>query len=412
MAAAHAGVEAVEQQYKQANWAFWMPQFRLQVVATIIPPQSEDAIRDGEPDLTGTNFWSRTDLEGYWPLYTFGKLQAVRKAASHGRDIGREALRLAAAALDYQVRRAWHTVALAAELAELIVDGEKELKKAKDRLQKQEDEDSDEYDQDDKFRLRIYDAQVHRLVLDNRRLAALARVGLRVATAHPASAPLPLPEPFKLVPVGFKACKLKDYMDLASRGHPDLSIARHKVAALRADADRHWADFFPDFFLAGNLVLARSTVPQQDTAFSSTSFNATGGGATVGFRLTLDYGQKVARWKKAKAEVARARAELELAQQKLRLQVETGWREVRDLQEMVGYNERAMKAARSLFVSKVNVYEDGVDDSVKFKDVLDASITYVRMKSEWLRTVYDFNLGTARLSQTVGADLSTVQPCK
>lgn len=69
----------------------------------------------------------------------------------------------------------------------------------------------------------------------------------------------------------------------------------------------------------------------------------------------------------------------------------------------------AMKAVKSLLTSKAHLYEDGLDP-IPFKDVLDASVTYLRQKSEWLRAVYAFNVSVAQLSRVVGDDV-TARKC-
>jgi outer membrane protein TolC len=139
--------------------------------------------------------------------------------------------------------------------------------------------------------------------------------------------------------------------------------------------------------------------------FSSTVFNALGGGAAVGIQLTLDYPAKVARYNKAQAELLSKEAELRGETAKLRLELELFWREAKDHKEMLKYNLRARKAARSLFVSKVQEYENGIDESTTFKDVLESSVTYLVKKSEWLKSVYAYNTSVARLRRAVGADL-------
>ena len=66
---------------------------------------------------------------------------------------------------------------------------------------------------------------------------------------------------------------------------------------------------------------------------------------------------------------------------------------------------RAMKAARSLLTSKAHLYEDGLEP-MPFQEVLDASVQYLVQKSEWLQSVYSFNVGVAQLSRLVGVDVT------
>lgn len=408
MRAARNGIAALEEQYKEAWWA-WFPEIDVRTLATLIPPQG-----DG---LEGVTFYTKTDVDLVMPLYAFGKIAAYKTMASQGVRMGEQAMRIARGELTFQVTRAWYGIRLAHELGELIADGESKLKKAREKLERLEEEDSDEYDQADTFRLRIYEAKVRKLVLGNERLDKLSRTGLRVALALPKGEALRLPKAQELQPVELTLGALAEYVDLAARKRPELKMQYERIGLQEANVGRYWADFFPAFFLGASFTVAvtapgRSETETAGTVFENINLDSTtvGGGAAIGLKLTLDYPQKVARYRKATFELERARAELDVRKAKLRVELEQYWRETRAQQEMLRYQRRAMKAARSLLVLQVQEYENGVDDSVKFEDVLSASVAYLSQKSEWLRSVHAFNVSVARLSQAVGADVAPLAP--
>ena len=404
-------LDALERQVDEAWWA-WFPAIRLRTVGSVIPKQGKAPDPSvHEPDLsTQTNLWSKTDIDAFVPLYTFGKISSVQSQARHGADMGRQGIRIAEGEVAWQTSRAWYGIELSAELGRLIDEGERNLEKAKKRLQKLEDEDSPDFDQEDKFRMRIYEADVAKIVHDNHRLGDLAREGLRVAMALKKDEPLRLPEEATLEPVTVTLLTLDDYVEVASRERPELLAGRHKVAVQRSEVDRKWADFWPDFFIAAGFTYAKSTVDFDSTVFSTVSFNALGGAATVGLQVTLDYPQKVARYRKAQADLKKVQADLASGEGLLRMEIDEVFRETRDLSEMLAINEQATKAARALFVSKVQAYENGGDDSVTMKEVLDAAVTHLQRKSDWLRSVYSFNTGVAHLSRVVGTDVTHLQP--
>lgn len=407
--AARHGIAELEAVYREAWWA-WFPTFRVRTVATGLPPQGGDDNSAG-PDLSEWNLWSKTDIEGYAPLYTFGKISSVRRMASHGVDAANAALRIARNELSYQVARAWYGLQLAHEIEDLIVDGEDQLRKSRERLERMDEEDDDEFDQADMFRLRIYEAEVHKLVLGNRRLQQLSRTGLRVALALPAGTELRLPEKMKLEPVALTLAPLAHYLDVAGRERPALVVERHRVAVAQANVDRRWADFWPDLFLAGSFTIAASTVEstEDENVFSGAVFNAIGGGGAIGIQLTLDYPQKIARYRRAQAEVGRREAEVRVREALLRVELEQAYLEAQDAAEILEYRRRSRRAARSLLVLRRQEYENGIDDATSFKDVLDASVLYLTQKSEWLKTVHAFNMSIAQLSRVVGVDVTTLQ---
>jgi len=403
--AAQYGLDALQQKYTAATWT-WFPTFKLRAAATLIPPQGDDEPAEGDPDLSGFNFWSKTELEVYAPLYTFGKIAALKRMAKSGVRIGQSVVKLAEEEVIYQVHRAWYGIQLAAELHDVVNDAESLLRKARKRIETLEEEDSDDFDQNDVFRLRIHEAEIQDDVLKNKRLSTLSKAGLRVAMGLRKKDLLKIPaKPSKLLPVQLTTKNLEETIALAGRKRPELRAAQYKVALRQANVDRQFAEFFPDFYLVGSFSFARSTVDQEDTVFSKVSFNATGGAAAIGLQLTLDYPIKVANWKEAKAELAKSESELQAARDLLGLEVEKAWLEVQDQQNLHQFNRRAVRAARSLLVSHVQTYEDGIDENVTLDTILGAASTYLKRKAEWLRSVYTFNLGVAQLSRVIGTPM-------
>jgi|GEM_PF-6612526 outer membrane protein TolC len=402
--AARYGLEALQQKVEASSWA-WFPAAKLRAIGTLIPPQGDS---DDEPDLSAFNLWSKTELEVYAPLYTFGKISALKRAAKSGARIGESVVRLAQDEVVFQVHRAWYSIQLAADLKKVVSDAESLLEKARKHIEKLEEEDSDDFDQEDVFRLRIHEAEVQKLVLGNKRLGAMSKAGLRVAMGMSPKDRMRVPAtPAPLRPADLRTGSLENSIALALRKRPELQAAQFKVALHQANVDRRWAQFFPDIFALATFKVAVSTVAQQDTVFSNVSFNAMGGGAAIGLQLTLDYPIKIARWKEAQAKLAQSEEELRAGTEMLRLEVEEAWREVDDNRLIHQVNHRAVRAARSLLVSQIQTHEDGIDDSVSLESILRTTTTYLRRKGEWLRSVYAFNTGVAQLSRVIGIRLNT-----
>ena len=101
----------------------------------------------------------------------------------------------------------------------------------------------------------------------------------------------------------------------------------------------------------------------------------------------------------------KSQAELEVELSKLKIELTQVWKAARDNRELERIQFRAMKAARSLLTSKAHLYEDGLEP-IPFQQVLDASVQYLVQKSEWLKSVYSFNVGVAQLSRLVGTDVT------
>ena len=198
--------------------------------------------------------------------------------------------------------------------------------------------------------------------------------------ALPKGEALRLPKAQELQPVELTLGALAEYVDLAARKRPELKMQYERIGLQEANVGRYWAAFFPAFFLGASFTVAvtapgRSETETAGTVFENINLDSTtvGGGAAIGLKLTLDYPQKVARYRKATFELERARAELDVRKAKLRVELEQYWRETRAQQEMLRYQRRAMKAARSLLVLQVQEYENGVVREVVVENFMNHS---------------------------------------
>ncbi|MFT7621359.1 MAG: outer membrane protein TolC [Myxococcota bacterium] len=405
--AAQHGVWGIEERQREAWYSAWLPTLKLRTMLTVIPPQGDIAPTEG-PDLSEWNVWSRSDLEIVWPLYTFGKLSAVTDMAQHGVDAANAILAEARAELRFQVHKAWYALQLSKALGQVIAEGEKEVDKARERLDEMEEDDDDEYDQADHQRLKIYAARVRKMVLGNNRIARMARLGLRLAMNLPDGAPLNLPEANALEAIEIELEDLDKLVRRAGEQRPEILAQRKRIEIANSNVDLKFAEYFPDIFLAANVTAATSTVsnPNSENVFTGGVFNTVGGGGAIGLRLTLDYPQKITRYRRAQAELAQAESELAGRLLLLRIKLEETWLEARDNKEMMELQRIAMRAAKSLLTQAVINYKDGFDPDATFGKVLGASVQYHTAKSEWLTAIHAFNMSVARLSRVVGIDLT------
>jgi len=174
--AAAAQLDAYRAQLKEAQWA-WFPQIKFQ--ALIGGPVGERRLAchpDRDPNCTGLEITpaSKTGdfdfgnlsfalggkLEGALPLYTFGKIEAARRAASAGVEAARAQQLSARQQVALEVRRAYYGWLLADYTQEVLTDGKQKIKEAEKKLIKLLDELSDEVTDRDLFKLRYYATQL------------------------------------------------------------------------------------------------------------------------------------------------------------------------------------------------------------------------------------------------------------
>ena len=182
-----------------------------------------------------------------------------------------------------------------------------------------------------------------------------------------------------------------------------MRIGRHGVAAYQALADAKEADLYPDFFLGAYVKYSQSPViDDQDSPFSYDPWNSWSGGAAVGLRYSFDIPSKLARFRGAAAEAARAEALAKVEAGRMALEVEKTWREADDLGDLLRTYKRAQRAARSWVMAESDRYDIGFGS---LKSVTDALVEFYKRKLGYLKAIHDYNDAVARLSKAVGGDL-------
>lgn len=396
----------------EARWA-WFPQGKIEASIGPTPAKRGNPIY-GETDFDEWGPLWKVRAEAAAPIYTFGKLAGLKRAAEAGVDVAQDLVALARAEASYRVRQAYYGWLLAKDLIEIVEEGRSYLDKAERRLKKMEMEDDPEYDQVDLLRLRVYRADVEQMALEARRLEELSRFGMRLILGREEDG-----EPFDptaqislarvdLEPVDVELGELGTHLARAEEHEPMTRAGRAGVRARTALADVAEAGLYPDFYVGGYISYSGSPVADpQDSPFAYDPWNSWFGGAAVGVRYTIDIPQKVARWRQALAEAAYTEQIARIAASRAALDVEKAYREAVDMKHLLSVFRRAQRAARSWLMAKSDLYDAGFGE---LKEVTDALVEFYKRKLGYLQGIYEFNMAVARLSQTTGADLFTAAP--
>jgi outer membrane protein TolC len=164
--------------------------------------------------------------------------------------------------------------------------------------------------------------------------------------------------------------------------------------------------YYPDFFLAGQVGVARCNVCQDQTnPFVFDPFNLDLYGAAAGVRLTLDFGQKIARARQADAELKKLELQAQRATEGIKLEVRKAWLEWRQAREQAAIVTKGRKSAQGwLFQASIN-FSTGL---MKLRDLTDALASWFKFRLEELRSIFNYNVAVATLSQVIGRELTAV----
>lgn len=401
--AADADIDVYEAKLLQAVTAY-VPRFKLKSLLTAMPAARGDAF-NGYVDTDEWGPFVRIELTGGMPIYTFGKLEALRRLANAGVDVSRGKRRVAVEELTFLTRRAFWGWQYTRELRDIIAEGKTYLDKAKRHLEEQEARDDPEYDQIDMLKAKVYEGDIRARELELDRAAFMAHEGMRVILGLSQDARFRIADE-PLEPVAIEIQPVERYVDIADRMRPELEAARAAVMAAEHNSDLKFAGFWPSLGIVGSYTFSYSGVADdQRSPFSIDPYNGNGGGAALGLEWELDIAQKIGEYNEATAGWVKARNEVELARQKLLLDVKETWHDLKRHAELIDVNARAMRAARGWLIAKSDLYDAGF---ATMQDVVDSLLEYYKRKMGHLEAIHNFNLAVAQLSRQVGVDVTTL----
>ncbi len=414
--AAYANLDAYRAKFDRAKWT-WFPALKLTALfggplgqRKLACPDDPNCVRLENTEGTGLGDLSKQvsfavggRVEATIPLYTFGKLDALKIAATAGVEAGKADIYRARQKVAMEVRKAWYGWLLANEAVDILEEGEKKIHDAEKKLIKMLDELNEDVTDRDLFKLRYYSAQVHQMLLDARKgrdLALEAMIfltGKKKLTAEMLSPGLGLSKP-KL--------DLKDkreYFDMAMQKRPELKMLDAALNASRAKLQAMKASFYPDIFIGGYFegsyspahdYIENSLLKQGMTYYS--------GGLSLGMQITLDIPQKLAQLEQTRAELRSLESKMIQARSAVELEISKDYLSVRTAKEYLKTHRKAHRAAKAWMRTNLMSYGVGISNT---KDLLDSIAAFSQSEISRNKAIHDLLVAYDKLKLAVGLDL-------
>jgi outer membrane protein TolC len=182
----------------------------------------------------------------------------------------------------------------------------------------------------------------------------------------------------------------------AFRRRPEYRQAKFNADASEATVRQTFRDFFPNFFGVSSV------------GGSTTHFDALGGSTSnagdwqLGVELRwniFDGGNKIARWKEAKATVEASQARVRDAQLAIWQDVEAAYVRVNEAEERIGAAQKAVESAQENFRLFQGRFDAGVGNII---ELTDAQLALTQAQSTEAQALADFRIAIARLERAVG----------
>ena len=415
--AADSELRSLQAQYQQAAWA-WFP--KLETFITVAGPMPEAQTAPGsvpyENVTPGSTMYSfRTGKVGVLvgaqttatvPIFTFGKLTALKEAAEQGVVVGEQLRERTRAEVAYQCAEAWYGYQLARTVEGNLDDSSKQLDDAKKRVHEMLRADSTQVSKLDAYKLDFFENLLATQKTSARRGRELALAALRILAGVSDSAPFFVVDE-DLADPKFELKSPERYVTAALRARPEVKLAAAGVAARDREVFIRERSFLPDFFLGGTASAYYTNSAQVVTnPFYYDRYNQFEAGIGLGARLTFDLPVKLSQLDQAEADRDKTAAERDLMTKSIGLEVKQTVGELHESLIRLNRFGDSERTARRWLTGAFADFEVGLSDT---RELIEALAAKSYAGGERLRALHDSLLAIAALQRAVGADPRTVQ---
>ena len=402
------GVLLRQSQQAQANAARFA---QFDIVAVVGPSprargnqvSSPDSKHD--PDITG--IFGQAIFSIVQPLYTFGKIQSFREAATHGIAVSEAQVKQKATEVALLVRQAYFGYLLAVSLENLAGEIDDQLNRTLDKVQRQLDAGAPGVDNIDLFKLQTFQGELRKQQNDIRQGKELALTGLRTLLGLDPNLPITLADQ-TLEPLAQEAAPLQQYLDDARHLRPEFTQAREGVKAFEALVRAAKADYYPVFFFGVFGTLAESTNRDSVTnPFIFDSLHDDAVAPVLGVRWKYDLGITAGKVGEVEAQLGQIQQKHALAEQGIPFQVRQAYLELEQHKANIEATRHGFRNGRRWLVAASSNFDLGVGPG---KDVADAAVAYAKMRASYFQEVFHYNIALAKLDHTAGRDVTVIQP--
>jgi outer membrane protein TolC len=362
---------------------------------------------DSQTDPAITGAFGLATLNLVQPLYTFGKIDSLRKAAAHGITVSQAQVEERATKVAMLVYEAYYGHLLAVSLENLGLEVGDQLSTSLDKVRRQLEAGAPGVDNVDAFKLQTFQGELEKQLNDIREGKELALAGLRTLLFLDPMEPIELADKV-LEPQVRETGSLEQYLADANQMRPEFTQAREGVKAYEKLVDAAKADYYPVIFFGVFGSAAGATNRDRITnPFVYDRLNSTAIAPVLGVQWKFNLGITAGKVEEAEAELGKIQQKQALAEQGIPFQVRQAYLEVQQHQANIEATRKGFRSGRQWLVAAVSNFDLGVGPG---KDVADAAVAYAKLRAEYFQAVYNYNLGLAKLDHVAGRDVAVVQP--
>lgn len=403
--AARARLAAVHGQLEEARWtpfSYWS----MSSTFGYLPPIGGTPFYNASPyTLLYQGFgqgWQPAfslSVRGTVPLYTFGKIENVKRAAEGRVRVNEWDLEKTRQQIRMDVRRAFFGLMLARDMQYIANDTLAKLNKAIRDVTTKLERGDQTVDEVQRLRLEYSRDEILARVAEAKKGEAFAFAGLRFLTGVQTAFDIP-DEPLKRPDTNIGP--VVRYLTAARLFRADVNMARAGVQARKAWLDFRRSELFPNIGLGLNAAyaVAPSADPQR-AAWIGDAFNRFGASFGFGIEWGLDLLPKQARIMQAESELEEARALERLALGGIGVEVENAYAAVVEAKTREETWDRAEHRSKGWISSTQDAIDLGTKDEGWLIEPLRA---FVFARANHSQALMDLNVTLSELARVTGWD--------
>ena len=350
-------------------------------------------------DASSIGIFGRLDLALSQPLYTFGKISNRKEAAALGVEAQRAAREQKRNQVVLYVKELYFAYLIAAQGKSAASEAQDYINDAAKRIKRLLELKAKNVDPSDLYRLDAFSAEVRAFAAKADSGSHTAYAALKKAIGLPEQADFrtdvtEMPKnPATLSSEG-------EYVQRALEQRPEITQVHKGAEAKGKLVNAAKADLYPTFFAATIASVARAPGRQSfDNTYIVDEFNHTWGGLYAGAQWHLDFGIGKGKLDKARAEYQKMRNTQELAEKNIPVEVVKYYQDAVEAQKSYVAYEQAAIGSRRWIVAAFSNFDLGIGTA---RDMFDAIDRYGKNQGEYLRSLYNYHVGLARLDYAIG----------
>jgi outer membrane protein TolC len=355
-------------------------------------------------DESAIGVFGRLDMFITQPLYTFGKISNRKDAAELGVEAQSAARDQKRNEVVLYVKELYYAYLIAAQGKSSAREAQDYINDAGRRIRRLLELKAKNVDPSDLYRLDAFSAEVRAFAAKADSGANTAYAALKTAIGLPENqdfklAATELPKnPLSLSPEGV-------YVQRALQNRPEMVQVKKGSQAKGKLVNAAEADLYPTFFASVMASLAGAPGRQTfDNTYIIDEFNHSWGGLVAGAEWHLDFGIGKGKLDRARAEYQKMLDTKELAEKNIPLEVIKYYQDTVEAQKSYDAYDQAALGARRWIVTAFSNFDLGIGTA---RDMFDAIDRYGKNQGEYLRALYSYHVGLARLDYATGQPTGT-----